>query len=560
MDDILNDNENIKFVLDVKDTRVLTLLLDKLRSDLLVGVETGYVDSMFRDEYYNYFGTKLHSYGRNCIKISFFLDKDKQGIDYYATSIKTEEEEAERMVNYSKRQLLKDNFMGFAIIRPTMACLGRNVISPEAFKVFEDDKELNYETCQVSIRISALGLEVKAKGFPHCTQDREMMSCAETTLWAIAEYFGHKYSRYRSVLPSDILEALRLSYNHRMLPSTGLTFDQISHGLLAFGFSPLSYPLEKSTDSSKIKSKKNSKYVIDDEYKEIFTCYVESGFPLALCLQGERYVKKVNGNELDDEGNPDKIIHAAVCIGRKRINVEALRKQKVNGTTINVWNRSIQDFVISDDNEPCYKIATLEHLYNEESEWKKVQITNFIVPLPSRVYMDAFYAIQASKRVFCTLLNYLIKEKIKIQNPTIRTFLASGRSFRKHIICSEDLKDEWKECILNLDLPHFIWISEIGEQRDFKNRVIKGLIIIDATESPKIKNESSQCNSDTQKAKSAQRVPYLDSDILLILSCYMGKAIAYNAESHSLEPINITSDFELKMYDENIHPSTYKSE
>lgn len=568
--DILNKkNENIKFALDLKDTTVLDQLLNKLRDDLLVGVETGYVDSMFRDEYYNYFGTKLHSYGRNCIKLSFFeksiKKRGKRVIDAY-------DDNGDYFIDYREHSLLEDSYLGFAIIRPTMACLGRNVISPEAFE-FKDVKDKNdIETCQVTMRISALGLEVKAKGFPHCTQDREMMSCAETTLWAIADYYGHKYSTYKSVLPSDIIEALRPSYNHRMLPSMGLTFEQISHGLMSCGFSPLHYILSKTP----ISEDNIDNYIIDEEKMEVLTCYVESGFPLALCLQGKRNV------ELPNKDETDYITHAAVCIGRVKTKVKELKPQlykflveekgskpQVREVEFNVWNRSIRRFVINDDNEPCYKIASLEQPYNEEEkvEWKDVKITDFIVPLPSRVYMDAYLAIRTSKAIFSNdICDHLANQERELGLPTIRTFLASGRSFRKHIAFSRKLNEYFKTILLELDLPHFIWVSELGTSKDFEEDAIKGLLILDATESPKLKNDNIITRE--EEVEFTPSLLYDSPDISIIFYIYKNKFIYYDAESHELIDCDLskkqnnqtlTDKFEIPMYKENIHNNSYKS-
>ena len=46
--------------------------LKELRPELMMVVETEYVDAVFRDTYYNYFSTKLKPYYRNCVRLSFF--------------------------------------------------------------------------------------------------------------------------------------------------------------------------------------------------------------------------------------------------------------------------------------------------------------------------------------------------------------------------------------------------------------------------------------------------------------------------------------------------------
>jgi len=116
--------------------------------------------------------------------------------------------------------------------------------------------------------------------FPHASQDGEMMTCAETSLWSIAEYYGHKYPNHKPICPSEILKAMRPTAQQRQLPSAGLTFEQISVGLCSFGFSTKMYNLYTYDEKTKA-------YVMLPDMREVLACYIESGFPLALCLQSK---------------------------------------------------------------------------------------------------------------------------------------------------------------------------------------------------------------------------------------------------------------------------------
>ena len=64
---VVNDNTHVSaFVQRIKEQ------LNTLRQDLKMVVETEYVDSVYRDSYYSYFSTKLKSYRRFCVRLSFF--------------------------------------------------------------------------------------------------------------------------------------------------------------------------------------------------------------------------------------------------------------------------------------------------------------------------------------------------------------------------------------------------------------------------------------------------------------------------------------------------------
>ena len=413
------------------DIQRLKDFLLTMREDLLVSVETDYVDAMYRDEYYHFYATKLHPYGRNCLKLSFFKPGNlKAGCP----------------VDYCKAEAICKDYLGFLVIRPLSAIIGRNVIAPEAKKPGLNDIEI----CRSHVQTTALGLKVKVDGFPHASQDGEMMACAETAVWSISEYYGNKYPGYKPILPSEILEAMRPTTHQRQLPSRGLTFDQISYGFNTFGFCPKIYQLC-------IMDTKTQKPVINEEMKEVFTCYIESGFPLAICLQSET------------------IGHAVVCVGRSKQDRSMVEKETINSKDYFVWNRSIKDFVFNDDNYPCYQKTNIEKptAYYNRVDWNDVRISSFMVPLPRKVYMDAYTAIRISKNIMVQLLP---------ENTVVRTFLASSRSFRNHLANSGVLSNEDKLLLLSMELPRFVWVSEYSDLDNFKKGIVNNIMIIDATE------------------------------------------------------------------------------
>ena len=459
---------------------LLTTFLQTLRDDLVVGVETDYVDAMYRDEYYHFYATKLHGYDRNCIKMTFFKPGHLvpgQPIDYqYAEDI-------------------KKDFMGFLVIRPLQACIGRNVIAPEAKKAGLDDIVI----CRSHVRTTALGLKVQVEGFPHASQDGEMMACAETALWSIAEYYGNKYPHHKPVCPSEILKAMRPTAQQRQLPSGGLTFEQISVGLCHFGFSTKMYNLYKFDRTA-------LQYVQDFDTKEVLSCYIESGFPLALCLQ-----------------NPNKTIgHAVACIGRPKVGKGVLHCEVVDGRNYYVWNKSIDSIVVNDDNVACYQKTMIDHptTYYGIQKWNEVLLMRFMVPLPSKVYLDAYKAIKLSKVLMSRLLHVP-------SGYVVRTFLASSRSFREHIALSSVLNPDNKIYLLGMNLPRFVWISELSTCDEFQHGLLNGLILLDATE------------------------PTQDNVVPLLLSVVGKNGYVYSGET--IDNLSFTQPLQLETYNRNIY-------
>ena len=86
---------------------------------------------------------------------------------------------------------IRNNYLGFVVLRPLRYCIGRNVIDPKA----KDDTSLQQaKICRATIESSCFGIKLNAVGFPHSSQDTETMTCAQTTIWALLEYYGNKYN------------------------------------------------------------------------------------------------------------------------------------------------------------------------------------------------------------------------------------------------------------------------------------------------------------------------------------------------------------------------------
>jgi hypothetical protein len=147
-------------------------LFESLTDQLAVCIEYPYVDKVYRDSYYHYFASKHNEYSRDSIRLSLFN--------------KPIERKHFRGKEYKK--YLQDAFMGYVIIRPTFPkVIGRTLIDKRALR------NPNFVTCQTSGGVLINGMKLTAQGFPFSAQDTESITCAETSVWAIMEYFGNRY-------------------------------------------------------------------------------------------------------------------------------------------------------------------------------------------------------------------------------------------------------------------------------------------------------------------------------------------------------------------------------
>jgi len=414
---------------------------DQLIDSCFLLAETNYIDKVYRDSYYHYYSTKLTHYQRNCVRISIF-----------DSEIKMEDFKNELSIIE-----LQKKYLGFIILRPTDPnVIGRSIISPRALKVN------HFNCCTAKFQTSSNSIKFQIEGFPHSSQDTETISCAETTIWSLMEYFSARYSEYKPGLPSKIIKTLNQVSVERQIPSRGLNIQQISFALREFGFGTRIY----SEDEYK------------DEFKRLISCYIESGIPLIIAMD-------------NDTGN---IAHALLCIGHEKINeshidtlipltiTQERLKNQYNDKHISIYDYDDvkKDFIFIDDNLPAYQKASLDDpaLHYNDIEWKKCKISYFIVPLYPKIYLEAF---EAKKFV----LNFLVFNSVPLEDDSeivLRFFLTSTRSFKDKVSSNKNMGDDLKKLILSTPMSKFVWVAELSNKSLIKKQMANGVLILDATE------------------------------------------------------------------------------
>jgi hypothetical protein len=440
--DKLSELIKICFRSQVTDSSIIGKSLhkyfDDFRDDIYCYLEYPYVDRVYRDSYYNYFSSKHLHYDRNCIRLSLFAVPFTMD-DFRETS------------GISK---LKESFLGYFVIRPTMEkIIGRSMVSPRALK------EINFITCLVSEKCSINGVCLTVHAFPHSSQDKETITCAETTIWSVMEYFGNKYSVYSPVLPSEIIKALDKLSTERLIPSKGLNSSQISFALKEFGFGTKVY----------------AKSAVDEkEFSSIFSYYIESGIPVIGTF-----------SDVDK-----KIAHAVVYCGHEDVpgmlteSYELPRKNKEPLKVYDTAKRS-KKYVSIDDNYRPYKITNFNEpaSYYKGSDWKTCTMKSIIVPLYPRIYLEAF---QAKKLVDLILVDDSIG--FVGNELVLRLFLTSSRSYKNRINENSDFDDTLKKLLVGISMPKFIWIAELSTVDLYAEGKSNGYLILDATGAPRVES------------------------------------------------------------------------
>ncbi len=450
--------------------------------------ETNYVDKVYRDSYYHYYSSKLRNYKRDTVRLSFFEEEIK-GDDFFDTA---------------KHEDLKKRYRGFIILRPTEpSIIGRSVISPLLLK------NSNFTVCVSKFHTTVNGLKFTVKGFPHSSQDTEMMSCAETTLWSMMEYFSNKYSDYQPVLPSKIIRTLNQVSSERQIPSKGLNINQMSYALKEFGFGTRIYSKEEYLN----------------EFEGLFSCYVESGVPIITAMEN-----------VHRGGN---VGHALLAVGHGTIEnheIDALPPYKAGGIEIEetLKNRNItlydydtvkKDFIFIDDNHSPYQNAPLDRPAGHyDAEWHTCEVTYFIVPLYTKINLEAYEAKNYIR-------NFILSGPDPLADNSevlLRFYLASSRSFKDATARNDSMQEDLKAFLIEAKMPKFIWVADISSKDLIKDKKADGIIVVDATEA------------------------VLDFNKPLILAAYQDRLLLFDETSGSLQS-NVLPLQEFRIFEQNVN-------
>lgn len=442
--------------------------IDKLKDTTYLVAESSYVDKVYRDSFYHYYSSKLNHYKRDCIRISLFEGEIVES-DFW---------------DPAKTLELQGKYRGFFVLRPIEPFLiGRTIISPKALKTND------FSCCVTQFHTTSNGLKFAVIGFPHSSQDTETITCAETTLWAIMEYFGNKYSEYKPVLPSKIIHTLSTVSSERQIPSKGLNIAQMSFALREFGFGTRVYSREE----------------YKEEFDGLLSCYVESGIPIIIAIEHRPMI----GHALLAIGH-EKIDDAKIDAITPYSSSDTILKGQLTAKNLIIYDYDSvkKDFIFIDDNQPVYQRATLENpAAHYPAHWHGCKITYFIVPLYPKIYLEAFEAKSFIIRFLVTgpepLTDY--------SEILLRFYLASSRSFKNEIAVNHTVAPDLKGLILEASMPKFIWVAELSTKELIKQKKANGMVVLDATEANIYFNKP------------------------LILAAYQGKVVFFEESSNKLE-------------------------
>ncbi len=348
-------------------------------------VETRYIDLDFRSEHAAFWAQRFEVPSAFARRLHFFAaDLDPSGLHDLPEEC---------------------GYLGYAVIRPVdRGRVGRTVLkAPPRLQ--------GAVLTTVSERVSLYGNDLEVIGVPFCEQDAEYLRCAHAAAW-ICHYTAVRRNLVGRQPTSKRVELSPAALStHRVLPSQGLTLNQLQAVFGSLGQPALHYGFKSLPKVSGVKHDDHVRCV------SIICRYLNSGFPVLVAGEG----------------------HAWVLVGWKR---------EVDGSVT---------FIACDDQVgPYEEIPTLEQHYR----WPWGSI---MVPLPPRVFLtgeaaenDAFRRLRGvwTKASMPQVADLMLSGAIQL-----RTRLKNVRAFKREI-AEQTSSDDVLRAIRRLRMPNFVWAVE----------------------------------------------------------------------------------------------------
>ena len=484
-DDIKNDLEeaeengvpsNLKIMRDILGY-ILYRGSDGKCYPFTIYIEPNHVEKFYRDSYYSHISSKHFIHSRYCKRLYFVSGK------YEKNFLDISEEE------------LNENFLGICVIRPSAdergSIIGRTLLKPQLFRIGDSPR-----LCTAEFVVHAFSKELKIQAFPYMMQDGETITCAETTILLLMEFFGNKYPEYHSIVPSDIYGIVQKNSYKRATPSSGMTCTAISKVLTELGFFPVLYGNEKCDRPPKL--------------KKIMHYYVDSEIPVAINL-----------NQKGSRSNK----HSVVCIGfGKKYDIDDKRLaeavQKVNDSLYVVDSADLyDDYTIMNDSSHPYANMRFFKSYKDKRVRDSISSNNvqdfdifdnslcitqicanfdmstMVVPLSKRMFMEAMDVVDIARQIlshekisFTKMIeniefeNQEIKElipKATVGDPLIyRVFLSTSSVFKRMRANAYEGNELLKNIYSTTPMPKFVWVFELYGKNHlkFKKRLERSLL------------------------------------------------------------------------------------
>lgn len=412
-------------------------------------IEPHYVCKDFRNLYSHFYSKKFVPRDNHCARLHFFSSRSLT---------------VDAIVGNSKQH--QDSYLGYSVVQPVREkCLGRSCYDP--FKLGRDPAQ--FYCLQAKSRVHINGANYTVSGFPHMPQSGEAMVCAHAALWGMCRYLSDRFRTYREVYPNDLIGMTGASAGRRV-PYRGMTYGDYSEILTAFGCHPVIVrPEHKTGDWTRDRAR----------YYDLYS-YVESGIPVLTSFNG----------------------HVATLIGHTLRKDTGLHVPEFQLEGSDVYNSFalVGQYIVADDN--FFPYVHLDYRGEADNYGNAftpakldVSIDGIFVgvaPMPEKVFLRPEDARNLAYGFFRnSKVAPLIKQAATAtagggDKLIARLFMTSGTSLKQRKLRAFEAGPGQDPLLLipvNLTLPHFVWVMELGVLSRYNQGFVVAEVVLDATTS-----------------------------------------------------------------------------
>jgi hypothetical protein len=352
-------------------------------------LEHEYIDGDYRDEYANFYIKVFRNLPDRCERLHFWAGK---------------------------------RYLGYCSIRPVPGQpVCRTMLDPGP--TFEEAV-----SCIVAARAQPYGRKLVVPAFPFISQDRQYGRCAHAVLWMVSHYH-HLLHDTPAHTMSDIVNAAAEDETERVVPSAGLTEEQIGSTLRRIGLSAAMYRVWDDGDA-----------LLDEvAITRLVRRYLNSRIPVVLGTPG----------------------HLTALIGARATASGSL------------------EFIRSDDERGAYCPQQLDLDPDSRDRW-----TTLFVPLPGRIYLLGDDAVGPAGEMLHKLADHpaVMREIFEGRVVQLREYVVDSREY-KHDLQQRGLPAGALNAHLQVSCPRWIWVVEIQDEQEAAAHrpCCLGEIAIDAT-------------------------------------------------------------------------------
>jgi hypothetical protein len=386
-------------------------------------IETRYVDLDYRSEFSAFYSKAFDTFEDCCQRLHFF----------------SESISPRQVLRLTKTQ--RSSYLGYLVLRPQVrAAVGRTMLRPPGTAMKDAVRTAVRET------VTLFGQPLEVRAVPFMQQDARLGSCAHVAIW-MCHYSAYRGDQRVARLPvADFSLTTDGSLGiGRIMPTPGLTINQMSDVLTRSGLAPIYYDASTLSDNDRPEGAHWLRQRDDPAAQLSRVCcrYLNSGLPVIAVVRHVRGSARAKPDF--DRGS----LHAVVVCGyfRSDDSVTLIAHDDRRGPYLTYEN-------VRDDYDPDWQ---------EHCRWEHI-----LAPVPQKLWLTGEAAERHGSEHLLTTARVVMTE-IPASKSMVTKFNRDQLSFRTYAITGTRFKNRTAEAVTDpvvlaayreARLPHYVWVVE----------------------------------------------------------------------------------------------------